>query len=292
MSGGQRAVVVEAAGFLSLIQDRGRFGLLAAGVGVSGAADVASHDLANRLVANDPDAATIENTMGGLRLRFLGATLLATTGAPAQLSVDGRDIGHDSVTAVEPGQVVSLALPAAGLRTYLAIRGGLDVAPVMGSRSTDTLSGLGPGPLAAGDLLRLGPEPTGFPVLDQAPVAPVADGTVLLHASLGPREGWFANPEALFETTWTASVNSNRIGVRLEPGSGSEQLERRVEGELPVEGMMTGAIQVPPAGHPVAFLADHPVTGGYPVIATIDWADIPRLAQVRPGQAVRFVRSR
>jgi biotin-dependent carboxylase-like uncharacterized protein len=289
---GRRELRVLSPGILTLIEDAGRHGWLSAGVGVSGAADPASYALANRLVANPWGAAAIEVTMGGLRVEVGCRTVVAVTGAPAQLTVDGRAVGHDSVAPVEPGQVIELGMPPVGVRSYLAIRGGIDVAPVMGSRSTDTMSGLGPPALAAGDVLPLGPEPAEWPIVDVAPVPPLDAGTVLVHALEGPRGEWFADPAAIFAGEWIASPASDRIGVRLDPAAPDLRPVRAIDGELPVEGMPLGAIQVPPSGQPVAFLADHPVTGGYPVIATVARADIGRLAQVRPGQRVRFARHR
>ncbi|GAA2087409.1 5-oxoprolinase/urea amidolyase family protein [Pseudolysinimonas kribbensis] len=289
---GRRELNVLAPGILSLIEDAGRLGWLSAGVGVSGAADPGSYELANRLVANPPGAAAIEVTMGGLRAEVGCRTVVAVTGAPAQLTVDGRAFGHDSVVPVEPGQVIELGMPPVGVRSYLAIRGGIDVEPVLGSRSTDTMSGLGPPALAAGDVLPIGAEPAEWPIVDVAPVPPLEAGTVVVRAMAGPRAEWFAAPHVIFETEWIASPASDRIGVRLDPADPAARPARAIDGELPVEGMPLGAIQVPPSGQPVAFLADHPVTGGYPVIATVDRADIGRLAQLRPGQRVRFAQHR
>jgi biotin-dependent carboxylase-like uncharacterized protein len=199
--------------------------------------------------------------------------------------VDGMPVGHHAVVDLRPGQVLRLGMPPTGLRTYLAVRGGIDVAPVLGSRSTDTLSGLGPPPLQTGDELPVGPEPTELPLIDVAPVCPPPGDTVVLHAVLGPRVDFVADPAELTRTTWTGSSRSDRVGMRLEGG----RLRRADDTEVPSEGMVRGAIQVPPGGEPVVFLADHPVTGGYPVVATVCDADVDRAAQVRPGQSVRFV---
>jgi allophanate hydrolase subunit 2 len=155
---------------------------------------------------------------------------------------------------------------------------------VLGSRSTDLLSGLGPAPLKAGDVLPIGCEHGPMPGVDLAPVADPAAGEVAVRVTPGPRQDWF--PEgALIGQTYTVSTNSNRIGVRLE----GTPLQRLREGELPSEGMTLGALQIPPSGLPVLFLTDHPVTGGYPVIAYVAGADLPLCAQLRPGQTLRFV---
>lgn len=280
-----RALEVLAVGPSALIQDLGRPGHGVSGVGRSGAADRASLTLANRLVANDEGAAAVEVLLGGLAVRAASLLTVALAGAPAQASVDGTPVGHHSVITLRTGAVLRLAAPPTGLRTYLAVHGGIDVAPVLGSRSTDTLSGIGPPPLQAGDVLPIGPEPAVLPVIDVAPVRAPPGETVVLRAVAGPRAEFVADPTELTRITWTASSRSDRIGMRLEGG----WLRRSGDDEVPSEGMVRGAIQVPPGGEPVVFLADHPVTGGYPVVATVCDADVDRAAQVQPGQGVRFV---
>jgi biotin-dependent carboxylase-like uncharacterized protein len=281
----KRAVEVVSVGPSALIQDLGRPGHGASGVGRSGAADRAALTLANRLVANAEGAAAVEVLLGGLAVRATSLLTVALAGAAAPAEVDGTPVGHHALVDLRPGQVLRLGPPPTGLRTYLAVRGGIDVAPVLGSRSTDTLSGIGPPPLRTGDVLPVGPEPVELPIVDVAPVCPPPGDTVVLRAVLGPRAGFVADPAALKRITWTASSRSDRIGMRLSGG----RLRRSGDDELPSEGMVRGAIQVPPGGEPVVFLADHPVTGGYPVVATVCDADVDRAAQVRPGQGVRFV---
>jgi biotin-dependent carboxylase-like uncharacterized protein len=188
------------------------------------------------------------------------------------------------VLLLRAGQVLRLGVPPTGLRTYLAVRGGIAVEPVLGSRSTDVLSGLGPEKLTPGAVLPVGPEPEAVPLVDVAPVAVPPAGDVVLRAVPGPRADFLADPGELVRTTWTASSRSDRVGMRLE----GPALERAGSRELPSEGLVRGAIQVPPGGEPVLFLADHPVTGGYPVVAVVLDADVDRAAQVRPGQHVRF----
>lgn len=275
---------VLATGASALVQDLGRPGLAASGVGRSGAADRAALRLANRLVANPEGAAGLEAVLGGLSVRAHRLLTVALAGAAAPAAIDGRPMGHHAVLTLRRGQVLTLGAPPSGLRTYLAVRGGIAVAPVLGSRATDVLSGVGPRPLAAGDLLPVGPEPSTFPLVDVAPVGAPPSGTVTLRAVPGPRADWAADPAALARTAWTASSRSDRVGIRLE----GEPLRRLDRGELPSEGMVRGAVQVPPGGEPVLFLADHPVTGGYPVIAVVLDTDVDRAAQVRPGQQVRF----
>jgi biotin-dependent carboxylase-like uncharacterized protein len=172
-----------------------------------------------------------------------------------------------------------------GLRSYVAVRGGVDVPPVLGSRSSDRLSGLGPEPLAAGDALAVGDLAGEEPVVDVAPVRPPSDRPVL-RVLPGPRRDWLVAGAwtRLTSDAWTVSTDSDRVGLRLT----GPQLARARDDELPSEGLVPGALQVPPDGAPVLFLADHPVTGGYPVLAVVVTADLPAAAQLRPGDEVRF----
>lgn len=196
------------------------------------------------------------------------------------------------------GETLTLGAPPAGLRGYLAVRGGIDVPAQLGSRAADTLSGLGPRPLAAGDVLPVGAadphRSVGLPeepvtVLPQPPARrPEEEPTeVTLRIRRGPRADW-AEDGALLERTWIIGGDSDRVGARLEAADGGAPVRRVRTEELASEGMVPGAIQLPPSGLPVVFLADHPVTGGYPVIAVVDEADIPLLAQLPPGTRVRF----
>jgi biotin-dependent carboxylase-like uncharacterized protein len=271
---------VRETGPLSTVQDGGRIGQAALGIGRSGACDRASHRLANRLVGNSQDAAALEVTFGGLVLEAESDLVFAITGAPC------AGVPLNAPATLRAGQTLRLGLPATGLRTYVAIRGGVDVEPVLGSRSTDLLSGLGPAPLTAGDVLAAGKDRGPMPGVDHAPVADPAGGEVAVRLLPGPRQDWFTDNgwASLTGQTYTVSNNSNRIGVRLE----GSPLERAREGELSSEGMELGALQIPPSGLPVLFLADHPVTGGYPVIAYVAAPDLDACGQLRPGQTLRF----
>ncbi|WP_214406062.1 biotin-dependent carboxyltransferase family protein [Pseudonocardia lacus] len=279
-----RAVEVLSVGPLALVEDLGRPGFAATGVGRSGAADRAALRLANRLVANPERAAGIEVTFGGLAVRATARHTVALAGAAAPADVDGTPVGHHCLVDLRPGQVLRLGVPPTGLRSYLAVRGGIAVEPVLGSRSTDVLGELGPPRLAAGQVLPVGPEPDDLPLVDVAPVAEPPGGPVTLRAIPGPRADRVADLSVLTSTAWTASSRSDRVGMRLEGG----RLDWADGGEIPSEGMVRGAVQVPSGGEPVVFLADHPLTGGYPVAAVVVDADVDRAAQVRPGQAVRF----
>ncbi len=283
-----RALEVLKAGPLTLIQDLGRIGLGSIGVGSSGAADRGAFRLGARLLAQPYSAAALEVTFGGLSVRARGDLQLALTGAQAPATVDGRAVGYFGPFTVAHGQVLTLASPSVGLRSYLSVRGGIAVAPVLGSRSTDTLSGLGPPPLRARDVLPVGPAPATFPNLDVAPAPVISAETLVLHALRGPRDDWLADLEALAATPWTVSTDSDRVGIRLS-GAPLQRQASRLARELPSEGVVSGSIQVPPSGQPVVFLADHPVTGGYPVVAVLLDADIDRAAQAVPGQQARIV---
>lgn len=275
-------------GPLSLIQDLGRPGYLSSGVGVSGAADRGSAKLANRLVGNDENSACIEVLMGGLALRAPQVTIVAVTGAPATALLDGIPMGHASVIVMQPGQTLRLQYAQVGLRSYVGVRGGVAVPDVLGSRSTDTLSGIGPEALKPNDVLPVGTAATNFPNVDVAPVPPMDAGTLSVRVIDGPRDDWFTNPEALTTGVWAVSPDTDRIGARLNRPGDSPALVRTSEAELPTEGVALGSIQVPPSGQPVVFLADHPISGGYPVIGVVADEDIDRIAQARPGQLIRF----
>jgi biotin-dependent carboxylase-like uncharacterized protein len=277
-------------GPLALVQDLGRVGLAHIGVTRSGAADRRSHTLANRLVANPDDRATIEVTFGGFSARVRGGDVdIAVTGADTGPSVGENMFGTNSIQHVRDGEVISLGAPHSGLRSYLAVRGGIDVTPVLGSRSYDVMSAIGPLPLQSGDVLPVGEHTDEYPELDQAPVAPISEHLVELLAVPGPREDWLVDSDALVHTIWMASDRSDRVGMRLE---GRPLRYRSPDRVLPSEGATRGAIQVPPNGLPVILGPDHPVTGGYPVVGVIADEDIDKVAQVRPGQYVRLHWSR
>ncbi len=275
-------------GAASTVQDLGRPGWFHAGVGVSGAVDRPAVRLANRLVGNAESEAAIECVLGGLTVEFDLPAAVAVTGAPAPVTVGRRAEPVASVLFVEAGQRVRLGTAATGLRCYLAVRGGIAVEPVLGSRSRDTMAGLGPEPLRPGDILPVGAPPRGWPVVDIAPVAPITGDPVRARVRLGPRADWFAAPGDLFAGAWRVSPEADRIGVRLDRDGDAPPLRRIDDAELPTEGMALGAIQVPPAGRPVVLLADRPITGGYPVVGTVIDADVDLLGQARPGQLVEF----
>ncbi|MGP3684691.1 biotin-dependent carboxyltransferase family protein [Streptomyces sp. IBSNAI002] len=279
-------------GALTTVQDRGRPGHAHLGVPHSGALDTAAYAVANRLLGNPPDAAALETTLDGVGLRALAPVTVAVTGAPCPVRVDGRPVAWGAAVRLPAGAELDVGRAESGLRGYVAVRGGLDIPPVLGSRSTDLLSGLGPAVLSAGTLLPVGPAgPEPAPPGDVCPL-PGAPRELLLPLRPGPRADWFtpASLAGLWRSVFRVSPVSNRIGLRTESGT---PLVRAREGELPSEGMVLGAVQVPPDGLPVVFLADHPVTGGYPVVGVVPRGPaLNAAAQARPGVAVRFAAAR
>jgi biotin-dependent carboxylase-like uncharacterized protein len=280
-----RALEVLATGPSVLVQDAGRPGLAHLGVPRSGWLDPGAAGLANRLVGNPSSAAVLECLLGGVRLRVGAAMTVAVTGAPCPVTAGGRPVAFGEPVTLAAGAVLALGPPTSGLRTYVAVAGGIGVDPVLGSRATDTLSGVGPEPVAAGDVLPVG-EPTGDPTpLDVSTNRP-SSTDVPLRVWLGPRADWFTEEalRTLTSATYTVDADSDRVGLRLD----GPVLDRLREGELPSEGIVLGAVQVPAEGRPLVFLRDHPTTGGYPVVAVVDPDDLGRCAQLRPGDEVRF----
>jgi len=278
-------------GPLTLIQDLGRPGHGAIAVGGSGAFDREAHRLANRLVGNAEGSAALEVIGGGLAMRALRTATVAVLGAGAHALVDSLPISANAPVTVRAGQTLHLLPPLSGLRSIIALRGGVVAQEALGSASYDTLAGLGPAALAAGHILSVGVEADALAV-DHVPVEAAAD-VITLSVAPGPRANWFttASWEVLLSSTFIVSPRSDRIGVRLE-GPAIRRTDAAEGRELPPEGMVRGAIQVPPGGEPVILGPDHPVTGGYPVIAVVADAAVDRLAQATPGTKVRFVAPR
>ena len=267
-----------------LVQDRGRPGLAPLGVPGSGAFDTAAAELAQRLVGNTAEQASLEITMGSAVLRTDRTVTAVVAGADVAITVGGVAVAVHEVFSWPAGGDLVLGVPRRGVRNYLAVRGGLAAHPVLGSASRDVFSELGPAPLAAGDEVALAGRPAAAPLLSHVPVADGPSG--LLRVVLGPRADWFAaeSVAALLEAAFTVTQASNRVGLRLS----GPRLQRVRQGELASEPLQRGAIQVPPIGQPIVMGPDHPTTGGYPVIATVAADDWPRCAQLRPGDEVRF----
>lgn len=278
-------------GALAVVEDLGRPGYAGIGVSPSGAADRGALRAANRLVGNPEHAAAIEATLGGLEISSDEPVWCAVTGAVTVICLDGRPEATGTTLHLPAHSTLRVEPPTAGLRNYLAVRGGLDLPPVLGSRSADVLSGVGPPPLSAGDRVTVGQLQDGFPDAELLPVRPagtVGGGDVELTFTPGPRWDWFT-PDAvsiLAGQSWTVGQDADRTAIRLH----GPALERAITAELPSEGLIRGAIQVPTAGEPLIFLADHPVTGGYPVVAVLDETSCDAAAQLRPGDTLRLRR--
>jgi biotin-dependent carboxylase-like uncharacterized protein len=272
-------------GLLTTVQDLGRPGLAHLGVPTAGAADRRAFGLANRLVGNRPGAAALEITLAGPELELEAGGWIALTGGRVTAHLDGRPVPMDMAVRADPGQVLRVGSVTSGLRAYLAVRGGIDVPPVLGSRSTDTLAPVGPPRLEQGARLPVGDLAGGDPFRRVAPTPPV-DPEPVLRTVRGPRDEVFTHDavRGLIGAAWTVTSDSDRAGVRLD----GPVLERRRRVELASEGMVEGSLQVPPDGHPILFLANHPTTGGYPVIAVVVGADLSLAAQARPGTRMRF----
>ncbi|MDH6579456.1 biotin-dependent carboxyltransferase family protein [Kitasatospora sp. MAP5-34] len=273
-------------GPLTTVQDLGRHGVAHLGVPRAGALDRPALLAANRLVGNEPGAAALETTLGGVALRAAEPVVIAVTGAAAPVRVAGRPAAWGAAVAVPAGGLVEVGAATHGVRSYLAVAGGIAVPEQFGSRSADLLSGLGPAPLATGDVLPVGPAARSHPAVDVVPL-PAPPTELVLRLRPGPRADWFTAEAlaALPRQRYLVASASNRIALRTE----GPPLPRARTGELPSEGMVLGAVQVPPDGRPVVFLADHPTTGGYPVVGVVPAADLAAAAQARPGTPVRFV---
>jgi len=287
---------VLAAPMPALFQDRGRIGQTGQGVSASGALDQASLKAANRIVGNAAETACLEITLGGFSFESSGRATIALAGAPCPVTVRERSGSSFEAATCQPipleaGDVVTFGHPTKGMRSYLAVRGGFEVKPVLGSAATDTLAVVGPPPVSAGSVLTLREPaaPMESVSLDEIPVAdlPATRDTVTLDIVMGPRTDWFTEAalDQLCNQDWLVTPQSNRVGIRL---AGETPLERIDRTELPSEATATGAIQVPHSGQPVLFLADHPLTGGYPVIATVAEHHQDLAGQIPVNAKIRF----
>jgi biotin-dependent carboxylase-like uncharacterized protein len=291
----EKPILVEKPGIRTTMQDAGRAGWAHLGVPTSGAVDALSRRLANALVGNRDDAAVLETTVSGPALRFGADAVVAVTGAPCPVHVDDEPVGFGVAVLVRAGQLLTVGRAAVGVHTYLAVAGGFAGERVLGSRSTDTLSGLGPPPLATGDVLETEVAANG----DGGVIERPADADLLsfvldggrrpVRLLTGPGADWLAKEaeELMYSSEFVVSTASDRVGVRLA----GPVLRRSRGGELDSEGMVSGGVQLPPDGAPLVLLADHAVTGGYPVVGVVATIDLPLVAQARPGTALRFVRT-
>lgn len=286
--GATPAVILEVTGLIgsALVQDLGRPGLAHLGIPASGAADVGALRSGNRMLGNADSAAGLE-VMGSITLRAHAPLLVAVTGASGPVRLDGEHVPHTPLP-LATGSELHLGPPRRGLRTYVSVRGGVDLPPVLGSRAHDTLSGIGPAPLAVGTRLPIGVAPRQVPTTSVEPGREIAhpgpQGLVMCDLLPGPRQDWVSDPQTLHANTYRVSELADRVGTRLV---GPPLTRIRTE-ELASEGVVRGAVQIPPDGAPVILGADHPVTGGYPVVAVLTEAASDALAQARAGTVLRF----
>jgi len=281
---------VESPGLLTTVQDLGRPGFGPLGVSPSGAADPVALMLGNRLAGNPDGAAALELTLVGGTFVFPEGAVIALAGSDFCATLDGRPVAVWTAHAVRPGQSLQMGATRSGARCYLCVRGGIDVPPVMGSRSTHLLSGLGGlegRALRKGDVLPIGPS-SGF--LRRRTTAPAVLEILrprrLLRVTAGPQAAWFSKSaaRAFYETLYRVSSDSNRMGLRLE----GPPIETPHSGQMITEGVPLGAVQVPAGGVPIILFIEQQTTGGYPKIANVISADLPSLGQLRPGDEVRF----
>jgi biotin-dependent carboxylase-like uncharacterized protein len=275
------------AGLCDLVMDQGRFGYGALGVPVGGAVDPAALAAANGLVGNDSEAAGLEITLAGPVLRFPAGGVVALTGAHfAATRSSGATVTWNQTLALATGETLALERVEAGCRCWLAVRGGLTVPLVMGSRSTflpARFGGFQGRALQAGDVLAIGEGRREMRLLRAHP--PVSPTGASLRVVAGPQAGQFddAGLAAFFSGSYRVEAASDRRGLRLRGAAVTH-----CQPELPSQGVLPGTVQVPPDGQPIVLGWDGPVTGGYPVIAGVVAADWPRLAQLKPGDALRF----
>jgi antagonist of KipI len=264
-------------GFLTTVQDLGRFGYAHFGVSASGAADPLALRAGNLLVGNAENAPALEMTLTGGEFAFEGAAVIALTGADFTSSAPMWQ-----PVEVQPGDTVRCGPARNGARCYLSVRGGLDVPLVMGSASVHVMTGVGGRPLRRGDVLPIGDRAVRRP-RKPALGAPAHNGIACLRATAGPQARWFG--DELYRSSYRVSEESNRMGIRLKgpalPSPG---------GHMITEGVPLGAVQTPPDGQPIVLFVEHQTTGGYPKPANVISADFWRLGQLRPRDEVRFER--
>lgn len=267
-----------------LVEDLGRPGLAGQGVTLSGAVDRGSLMRGNRLLGNEIHAAGAELLLGGLQMRASDPVLVAVTGAWCPTSVDGMPVPFGTPVLLRGGSVLRIGRTQSGLRSYLTVRGGLEPAGAFaGSWSTDTSSGIGPAPVRPGDRLPVGQAPAQAPRVAEVPPAIQPREELVLGIMLGPRPTAPGLRSGLTRAAGSISADSDRIGIRL---NGFQLPEQAAFGRS--EALPLGAVQAPPSGELIVFVADHPTTGGYPVVGVVPPADLDRLAQCVPGTRVRF----
>lgn len=281
-------LTVLSAGPLTTIQDRGRFGYVATGIGTAGAMDQEAYETASWLVGNRHGEAVLEATLLGPSIRFEGDCICAVTGADMQARVGNQPVPRYRPFWVQAGQTLTMGAAQNGCRGYLAVQGGLEVPEVLGSRSTDLkcrLGGLEGRALKRGDVLTT-PDETHPNCIDRRRRPVTYDQAVTVRVVPGPQEDYFTQRglDTLKTAVFTLSDQSDRMGLRLR----GPAIETVGGSDIVSDGIALGAIQVTSAGQPIILMADRQTTGGYAKIAAVCTADLSKLAQLRPGGTVQF----
>ena len=284
-------LTVVRAGLLTTVQDAGRWGRQAEGVPVAGPMDPYSHRAANRLVQNDDGCAALEVTLLGPELEASADVICAVAGARFELTAGARPVPWHAPFELRAGERLRFGQRLGGARAMLAVRGGIDVPPIFGSRATSLPSRMGPlggRPLATGDRLPIGATARSAGPRPPLPLRLFA-GETRLRAMPGPHDALFqaAAFDLLFSSAYVVTARSNRMGYRLE----GPALLHAGSADILSEATPLGSIQVPASGQPILLMADRQTTGGYPKIGTVISADIPLAGQLAPGDRLRFVRT-
>jgi antagonist of KipI len=281
------SLVVLKPGMLTTVQDLGRWGLQDSGVPVAGPMDDYSHRLANRLVGNADEAATLEVTLIGPDLQADGDVTCGVAGADFPIAVDGVPVPRGRPWTMKGGARLSFGIRRRGARAYLAVAGGFEVPPTFGSRATHLLSGMGPfngRALAAGDRLSIGSG--GAATSGAGPPLPLPDGGARVRVVWGPQDDYFTAEAraALMTSRYVITPQSNRQGYRLQ----GTALSHAGSADILSDATPVGSMQVPASGQPILLMADRQTTGGYPKIATVITADLPLAGQLAPGDWIEF----
>lgn len=285
------AIVVVKAGMLTTVQDAGRWGYQSRGVPVAGPMDPVSHRLANALVGNGRDAALLEVTLLGPELEFEDERLVAVAGADFELSLDGRQVPSHAPFTVAAGSHLRFGARRLGARAYLAVSGGITIEPVLGSRSTHLVSGMGGvggRAVLAGDRLPLGDPslPQGMALAPQDAIIALPDRHATIRVLAGPQQDYFAADAlaVLQSAPYVIAQNSDRMGFRLE----GPRLTHARGADIISDATPLGVLQVPASGQPILLMADRQTTGGYPKIATVIAADLTIAGQLAPSDTIAF----
>ncbi len=275
-------------GPLTTVQDLGRYGYLSSGIGSAGVMDAKAYRVANVLTGNKNGEAVLEITLCGGQIRFLQDTLAAITGADMEPEIDGKRVTNYETFEIKKGQILRMGMAVKGCRAYLSVRGGIDVEEVMNSRSTDLKAGIGGykgRKLMAGDILKIGR--CGSEKISRRKEKSVDYGSeVTVRVIGGPQEDYFSEKgiRSFYSESYNVTPDSDRMGIRLK----GAVIESDHGTDIISDGIVFGSVQVPASGQPIILMADHQTTGGYAKIATVVSGDLSLLAQVKPGDRVRF----